>query len=297
MLNKIYFKLVNKKFSKIAEMPKVIRIENTNFCNSKCTFCPHSKMKRKKGFMNKETFYNAIDIAVNEGIEEVHLQNFGEPLMDINISNKIKLCKIYKIKKVAVFTNASLLTKIVSEELIDSGLDEITLSFEGLSKEIYNKIRIGLDYDITAKNIKNLYKIRGDGLKPKIIIQVVDQFKIKKLKKKFLKDWNKYCDSISFQTLHNWTLDKNKRHENKFCKIPWSYITVLWNGDVVFCCLDYEGKAVMGNVNIQNFQKIWNGKEYKRVRKLLLDNKMKNINLCSKCSLPNNPKWNRAQLK
>ena len=40
------------KTSRIIDYERVLlRMESTNHCNFKCTFCPHPQMKRKKGFM------------------------------------------------------------------------------------------------------------------------------------------------------------------------------------------------------------------------------------------------------
>src|SRR5690606_22110033 len=33
----------------------------------------------------------------------------------------------------------------------------------------------------------------------------------------------------------------------KACNYPWSKMSVLWNGDVVVCCHDFDGKNVIGN--------------------------------------------------
>ena len=299
MLSKLYFKIVNRKFKLEANIPKILRIETTNLCNSKCTFCMHSKMKREKGFMNDELFNKILKESIKYGIEEIHLQNFGEPLMDKTIFNKIKNTKERGIKKVILFTNGSLLNEETCNKLIKSGLDELFISFEGYSPEEYNKTRMGLDYNTTSNNIKNLYKIRKQqkSLSPKIIINTVYDKTKKKYKNKFCDEWNKFCDDIRFQTLHNWCNYNNKIVKNKFCQIPWSYMTILWNGNVVFCCLDYEGENIMGNIKEDTIREIWNGVKYKSIRKILLENKLNNIPLCARCSLIHQRKWNIDQLK
>ena len=299
MLSKLYFKIVNRKFKLEANIPKILRIETTNLCNSKCTFCMHSKMKREKGFMNDELFNKILKESIEYGIDEVHLQNFGEPLMDKTIFNKIKSAKEIGIKKVILFTNGSLLNEESCEKLIKSGLDELFISFEGYSPEEYNKTRIGLDFDTTSNNIKNLYKIRKqqNSLSPKIIINTVYDKTKKKYKNNFYNKWINFCDDIRFQTLHNWCNKKSIEVKNKFCQIPWSYMTILWNGDVVFCCLDYEGENIMGNIKENTIREIWNGVRYKSIRKILLENKLNNISLCARCSLVHQKKWNLDQLK
>ena len=71
------------KTSRIIDYERVLlRMESTNHCNFKCTFCPHPQMKRKKGFMDEDLFYKTIDQAADLGIIKLDLRNFGEPMLD-----------------------------------------------------------------------------------------------------------------------------------------------------------------------------------------------------------------------
>ncbi|MFH1307824.1 MAG: radical SAM/SPASM domain-containing protein [archaeon] len=288
--NKIFFKYIHKKYSSYSNKPNFIRIETTNFCNSKCTFCPHKSMKRKKGVIAENLFKAVIDQAADWRVKEVHLQNFGEPLMDKNLGKRIKYAKSKNIPKVVLFTNASLLSDKKSQEIIQSGLDTLFISFEGYSKEIYNSSRIGLDYDKVSSNIKNFYYLKRklNTKNPQLILNVVYEKKYKKIAKKFKKEWIKYYDGIVFQQLHNWGKGNLKAKFNikTFCTEPWNYMTINWNGDVVFCCLDYEGFVPVGNAKNEPLKKIWNNEKYSLLRKSILQGKLSNIGLCKNCSVP-----------
>lgn len=62
----------------------------------------------------------------------------------------------------------------------------------------------------------------------------------------------------------NWLLKKQgvgiipKKHGH--CNMPFERLMVLWNGDVTFCCGDYDGKLVIGNVRKESIEKIYNGR-------------------------------------
>ena len=43
------------------------------------------------------------------------------------------------------------------------------------------------------------------------------------------------------------------------CFYPWTAMSVLWDGRVVTCCMDYNGVQVMGDLNSQTVLEIWNG--------------------------------------
>ena len=66
------------------------------------------------------------------------------------------------------------------------------------------------------------------------------------------------------------------------CMFPWVDAVVLWNGDVTCCCMDFDGKRVMGNLQKQKMRDIWNGDMAKRMR---LENAVGNYSnaLCRNC--------------
>ena len=67
-------------------LPKIANIELTNFCNADCKMCTYSTMKRKKGFMDSNTFKIAIDkLSVLDSIESIQLHGHGESFLHKDI--------------------------------------------------------------------------------------------------------------------------------------------------------------------------------------------------------------------
>ena len=62
--------------------PAVVRLETTNACNARCVICPHRTMHRPIAWMDETLFARLIDECAASGCREVHLHNFGEPLLD-----------------------------------------------------------------------------------------------------------------------------------------------------------------------------------------------------------------------
>ena len=66
-------------------------------------------------------------------------------------------------------TNATLLNDTISKKIIDSGVDVVFFSVDGASKETFEKIRVGANFERVKENIrsnkligalyKHLYKI------------------------------------------------------------------------------------------------------------------------------------------
>ena len=66
------------------------------------------------------------------------------------------------------------------------------------------------------------------------------------------------------------------------CFAPFKSLAILWNGDCTFCCIDFDGELIVGNVRENSLEEIWHGERINKIRK-----EMKNYNLshkfCQKC--------------
>ncbi|MBF0468532.1 MAG: SPASM domain-containing protein [Desulfamplus sp.] len=69
------------------------------------------------------------------------------------------------------------------------------------------------------------------------------------------------------------------------CAAPFSEVSVLWNGDVVLCCYDYDGFNVVGNIRDNTIEEIWKGSRIDRVRKIFIARSTDRLTLCSRCFL------------
>jgi MoaA/NifB/PqqE/SkfB family radical SAM enzyme len=59
------------------------------------------------------------------------------------------------------------------------------------------------------------------------------------------------------------------RNSKKICYNPWTHFEVNNpNGDVTMCC---DVPTVLGNVNEQSIEEIWNGQKYQRMRRMMFD--------------------------
>lgn len=91
---------------------------------------------------------------------------------------------------------------------------------------------------------------------------------------------NTLCDNL--RTIYNDV--KKPLHTYRPCFFTYYSVSVTWDGKVYPCCLDFDGKAVFGDLSKQAFQEIWNGDAYREFRKRLRDNR-DDIAMCRSCSL------------
>jgi len=284
--NEIKFKMI--KYKKI---PFKIMIENTNVCNAACTFCPHNRMGRKTGFMKFSLFKKIVDECKLLGINYIGIQGFGEPLLDPNFTKEIEYAKSNDIERVITNTNGDLLTPEIGKKLIEVGLDEIYISVDAATEEIYKKLRPPLNFNRVEKNIKTLMELRkkSNNIKPLVILSYVESDINKNETKYFISKWKGIVDDISISQIHNWTGDI--RHGGaEFncgmkdpCRLIWTEMVINWDGIVPLCCNDYDARAVLGNLNENSIKEIWNNEKITNIRSYHRSKKFDKISICKSC--------------
>jgi MoaA/NifB/PqqE/SkfB family radical SAM enzyme len=276
-------------------IPKTIYIETTNLCNSKCLMCPHEKMKRSPGNMSWALFKKIIDECKTfEGAGLIiALHKDGEPLLDPLLFEKIKYIKEYLRNSTVMFnSNAMLLDKDKARRLLDSGLDRVTFSVDGASKETYEKIRVGLKYDVVKKNLDMFFELKKASTnKTRVTMQMVVCKDNKSEVEKYNKQWLGKADRIFFKSMHNFldmgTSIKTKRSSKRqlhFCKQPFDLLMIYWNGDIGLCCWDYNNFYNLGNVKRDKIIDVYNNKKFKEVRTAMCNMNAKTLKPCDKCS-------------
>ena len=139
--------------------PKSLYVEVTGLCNLQCSICHRGHITEELGEMDLKTFAGIVKSF--PVIEQVSLMGIGEPLVNKNLLTMISICKSYGLS-VGFNSNGVLLTPDLTKSLILSGLDGISFSVDGATKEIYEKIRIGADFDAVIENVKTFIRIKKD---------------------------------------------------------------------------------------------------------------------------------------
>ncbi len=289
MYSKYYRKSIKKKYSKVK--PTILQIENTNFCNAMCIMCPHMVMKRKQKIMNQKNFQLIVDnVLKSYRIKRLVLNGFGEPFIDKEIIEKIKYVnEKYPLVKIEIYTNASLLTEKIADELLKMNLDRITFSINGTKKN-YNKI-MSLDYDKTMENL--LYLLRENKKRGKNILTNISLMILNDNKEdidEFIDYWSSMADSVRAYPPNDWAGGvKNIINNSPFktkkrwpCFFIWSNITVDVEGNVIMCCRDYESKIIFGNLLKEDIKEIRNSDKFKQLQKNHLDYNF-SLPICNIC--------------
>jgi radical SAM protein with 4Fe4S-binding SPASM domain len=66
-----------------------------------------------------------------------------------------------------------------------------------------------------------------------------------------------------------------------YCPAPYDQFVIQWNGDVVACCTDYEGRTKTANVFASSIEEIWKGATLTQRKRDMLEGRL--LDVCSKC--------------
>ncbi len=294
-----YLRHARKKISILRVKPSTIQIENTNLCNMSCVFCPHETMKRPAGVMADALFERIINQCRQHNIEEIILTGFGEPLMDKNFAGRVRLAKQSGIKTVSAVTNGVLLTPALSEQIIDSGLDMLSLSLDAASNRTYDRIhRVNSDagpkrdyYREVEDNIRALADLRKKKGARNPVVQVrLRDFELNKHDiPLFFKTYRGLVDQVTvYLNIFNWP---GSAIQNTVpapalrfpCVNLWTGLYITYGGAVLACCQDYEARNVLGNIGKDDILSIWNGDKLARMRQRHLSEDFISTPICRDC--------------
>lgn len=299
-------KLSNKTY--VWGLPYSIAIEPTTACNLRCPHCPSGlkSFSRDTGKISVENFEKYVD-DIHKTTAYLTLYFQGEPYLNPRFYDLVKYARKKRLF-VATSTNAHFLDKKRAAKTIDSGINQLIISIDGLSQETYQKYRLEGHLDKVIEGTKNLVeaKRKAQNSQTHIIWQFIvfahNEHEVNAVKKEArrigvdevrIKSAQIYDDGNSADWLPE--DPKYRRYDvygeklqlkasmTSHCKRLWTNPVVTWDGNVVPCCFDKDAEHQLGNLGDKTFKEIWNGKGYKDFRTKIKGGR-KNIDICSNCS-------------
>jgi len=155
LTNYIRYRNSVRTSAQINYLPIKMDIENVSRCNFRCTMCQVSgwtNFKRAED-MPFENFKHLIDHSY--GLVEIKLQGMGEPTLGGDTYFRMIRYARSKWIWVRTVTNASLLhVNNNYKKLIDAGPNEVQISVDGATKDTFEKIRRGSNFERVKTNCR-----------------------------------------------------------------------------------------------------------------------------------------------
>tara|TARA_Y100001970_G_scaffold288366_1_gene415445 strand:+ start:6018 stop:7379 length:1362 start_codon:yes stop_codon:yes gene_type:complete len=159
-------KLTGIKFKESNLMPLCIDLEVASVCDLACPHCFRQFISTPDKIMKKDLAFKLIKQAAKMNVPSMKFNWRGEPLLNPHLPEIIDFAKRNGVLETIINTNATKLDREMSKKIINSGLDLMIYSFDGGSKESYEKMRPGRfkknNFDEVYKNIKNFSLLKNE---------------------------------------------------------------------------------------------------------------------------------------
>jgi MoaA/NifB/PqqE/SkfB family radical SAM enzyme len=292
------------------KIPLCIDIEVAAVCDLACPFCFREFTVTPDKIIDEKLCYNLIDQSAEMKVPSMKFNWRGEPLLNPKLPDYINYAKQKGILETIINTNATHLNKENGKKLINAGLDMLIYSFDGGTKETYEKMRPGRfkknDFENVYNNIKNFSKIKKK-LKSKFPYTKIQMILTEDTMNEKESFFNLFSDFVDDVSLSQYTdrggdlndLDKNDKEQyNKKiqehnlpngsnymkdvfgnisvskgrlpCEQPFQRLLVTYEGRVAMCCYDWGAAHPVGYVDKKTF---FNNKDYDEILKKVKDKK------------------------
>lgn len=297
--------------------PKIFQLETTNHCPYRCGMCPRTHaMTRKLGHMDIGLFRSILDqlnpIWQADVVGEepyIALWHFGEPMVYKHFLEAIHYSHS-KGFRVILSTNPSVWTKQRINEILEAGVDEMYVMFDGMDDETSTAIRGPVaSFRRGFANFMTLLELKAQlgSARPILNVSMVKQPKNAHQWKTFQDHWKgvsgvqsvilgelstfgrdvsplvTISDALTSQdTDQAKAVARYERMSKLSCYFPWHSISVTWDGKAVPCCRDFNAAQVLGDLNKQTLESVWNGPAIQELRRQFIEKRV-TAALCGTC--------------
>lgn len=294
-----------------SRLPTIVTVEPTNVCTLKCPTCPTPEvMERKKGMMPFDTFKVLAD-QIYWKLGRFNFSWSGEPLMNRQLLKMVGYAWQRGIPA-KIDTNGMFLQGRI-DEIFEAHLAKINVALNGLTQETLAKYRVNADFDTVFSALAALCKKKIElGVDyPEIHLQfLVMRHNEHEISRVIEVGKEIGVDVVDFKTMAAtvWWLSPEEnqklmdeylptnprflRYEkkngrwvfksglDKACPDVRNGVIIMWNGDVVICCQDWEGKHAIGNILKEPLADIWHKKVAMETR---VKGLKRSLDICNGC--------------
>lgn len=279
-----------------------LTIEATSYCNLACEFCgmhsgsydlkddSHGATPRKKiGYLRYPVFMSFLKKMVGmPPLKTLYFHGHGEPLLNNDLPQFIAAAKDAELaENIAIVTNGTLLTGEKLTQLVQVGMNEVRVSLDILTPEIYLRVKgAGMGERVKNNIFECLEIINTNGLQVRFAIDCMKW----RNKTSELYAENRLIESVFGDLVAN-TPGASIRWRDEFgwidqmgygksgttvyrttpCEQVFYMLMVHTDGKVSACCADSTQTLIVGDMNdVDKFKEIVTGSKLQAVRRALL---------------------------
>ena len=291
------------------EFPMMCVISFIYSCNAVCPNCPYTNSNIRASYkdqplMNGSTFRLIADQCGEHGAW-VRVSGGGEPMLHPDAVELLEYAKS-KNAKVGLITNGSRFCDESTRRLLIAGVDMIEFSVDAADAENYHRVRAGLDWQTLLANVERMVRIRNEiGSTTKIIASGINQQGIDL--EAVAAFWEPLVDSFQKRKYLTWGINDPScsadptpylpPEERIPCPFIFERLNIDSRGKVLVCGFDISGDTDMGNIHVRSIKEIWHGEGFEYYRRMHLERRGTEIEMCSRCPDWKYRSWNHNYWK
>lgn len=301
LYRELWYKADNENY--LPEHPLHVDIELSGACNLRCRMCHHGVGEGVKtaGFMDRKLAFKLIDQCAELEVYSIKFNWRGEVTLNTFLPEACEYAKKKGILEVQINTNGLPVKKGILVDCAKSGMDRIIFSVDGFSKETYEDVRVGGDYDKLLKNIEEVlvWKNKNKAVKPFIRVQMVRTNINAHEVEGYIKFWSGRVDDVRVTDVTNrgqgdfLSVGDQVTTGRRRCPQPFQRLTIGYDGKVSPCCVDWFQNYIVGDSNKEALKVIWDSEKMNCLREAMDKKEHDKIEICKKCTVKESYTWKK----
>jgi len=294
--------------------PTLIQVEPTNRCNLLCQVCPvRTGMNRARGNMDLEMFRRLMD-EVGDHLLVIMFWDWGEPFLHPQACEMIRCAHDRGIQAVASTNGHVLAQPEQARQVVESGLDVLIFSVDGITPETYQHYRDAGRLDQVTAGVRRVVEERRrlnfktPLVNFRFIVMGHNEHEVPQVPG-FARDLG--ADVLTLRKFHavpHFRWDPEAEHHGLLpsqaryqlpvispqdyrpvrapqnpCKNLWNCPTIHWDGAVCSCFMDFDERRPLGRLGERSFMEIWAGEAYRNLRRAFR-RRWRQLPLCGECA-------------
>ena len=270
------------KFSRAIEvksLPWILNLDTFSGCNLKCPFCPTGtdQMERRRAHMPMARAKRMIDLVKDHALE-IRLYNWGEPFLNPDIFEIIRYARDAGLFTV-ISSNLSVKVNDLARKVVDSGLDRLTASIDGIAQKSLETYRRKANAKLCFANIKAIteektrQRVSHPSVELRFLVFRHNEQELSQLEAKRREIGADLFEPRRAFIFHDSFVPKHPDYQpikeifHGTCDFLYSELTVEATGAISPCCTNTSEKWDIGNLDeLNDLREFWNAPIYRAMR-------------------------------
>ena len=152
--------ILYRKWPFLLKRPFKFEMEHTTVCDKKCFFCEHTYWDEKSTRVTFDYFKKTIEPL--KELKWLNITGEGSSFLNKDFMKMIEYARKERHINVNFVDEMDFFDEVISRKVVGLGVNSIWISFDGATKEMYEKIKVNCDYDKALENIRTLTRVKRE---------------------------------------------------------------------------------------------------------------------------------------